>query len=375
MIVAIFSLAIILLLAGCAGLFSAINLVPTDLGFTYFQAGTTAMSAGCMVLALGFAVKVLNRSLQRLAVPEPVQATQVEPVIDLPSLPAIETLPAHASTSLAPVVAVAGATVAAGVILAAAASHAAAPGDGEAGTLPAPEGGEPAITDKLVDDLERDLFTQTEALPEPEPVSSAPIATDPFGDFNFPLPEFAQHSPVEAGDIPVKAEADNDLPDVPASLKETGSIASALVDADGQDMTGLHARVPEPVQFDRERDALDPPLLPLPALPPLPIDPVLRSGSSQPGGPVAEESPAEALPPATTPAPGLIRDADFAAVADEVLPPLAPVSSLDVVGSYDSGGTRFTMYSDGSVVAAGSDGEQRFRSLDELRRHIDGGHA
>ena len=67
---------------------------------------------------------------------------------------------------------------------------------------------------------------------------------------------------------------------------------------------------------------------------------------------------------------GLIADEDTAAIEAEDTT-LAPLSTLDVVGSYDSGGTRFTMYSDGSVTASGADGEQRFPSLDALRKHID----
>ncbi|HRE21271.1 MAG TPA: hypothetical protein PKW21_09595 [Rhabdaerophilum sp.] len=81
--------------------------------------------------------------------------------------------------------------------------------------------------------------------------------------------------------------------------------------------------------------------------------------------------PLEELSPAPSPStPGLIADADLAALSDDIGPHLAPLESLSPVGSYDSGGTRFTMYSDGSVVALGPDGERRFRSLEELRRHI-----
>lgn len=54
-------------------------------------------------------------------------------------------------------------------------------------------------------------------------------------------------------------------------------------------------------------------------------------------------------------------------------PALAPLETLDVVGAYDSGGTRFTMYSDGSVTALGEGVDRRFKSLDALRAFIDGG--
>ena len=68
---------------------------------------------------------------------------------------------------------------------------------------------------------------------------------------------------------------------------------------------------------------------------------------------------------------GLIPDADLAALADD-LEQLPPLETLDIVGSYDSGGTRFTMYSDGSVTAIGGDMDRRFPTLDALRKFIDG---
>lgn len=74
-------------------------------------------------------------------------------------------------------------------------------------------------------------------------------------------------------------------------------------------------------------------------------------------------------PPAVA---GLIADEDLAALQAEEAP-LAPLETLDVVGAYDSGGVRFTMYSDGSVHAAGPGGEQRYRSLEALRKRLDAG--
>lgn len=81
--------------------------------------------------------------------------------------------------------------------------------------------------------------------------------------------------------------------------------------------------------------------------------------------------PAPEIAPESDVVPGLIADPDFEAVLENQKPALAPLDTLEVIGAYDSGGTRFTMYSDGSVVAAGPDGEQRFRSLEELRAFID----
>ncbi|MCA3629937.1 MAG: hypothetical protein IOC35_06395 [Methylobacterium sp.] len=70
--------------------------------------------------------------------------------------------------------------------------------------------------------------------------------------------------------------------------------------------------------------------------------------------------------------PGLIHDEDLARLS-EAKAELAPLETLDIVGAYDSGGTRFTMYADGSVTAKGEGVDRRFRSLDDLRAFIDSG--
>ena len=98
--------------------------------------------------------------------------------------------------------------------------------------------------------------------------------------------------------------------------------------------------------------------------------------AAEPELPLPEQSPAnldaEDLPaePVFQPVNGLVADADLAALqtGEE---PLAPLEGLDVVGAYDSAGTRFTMYSDGSVTALGADLDRRFKSLDALRAYID----
>ena len=377
MIVAIFVLAVILLLAGLAGLVSAINLVPTDLGFTYFQAGSTAISAGCVILALGFAVKVLNRSLQRLATPEPVRVPALDAMLDLPPLPPIKVEPAPFSgtpeagnpseASLIPAMAIAGgaAALTAGAIAA------------TSWIPPVAQSAAAGTDSKLVDELERDLFSEAEALPEPPPVSMPEIAaqaslddlltdkpeTDkaeavkPSYDFDFPLPDFALRPALD-----IRDEGDN---------QSEAQIASAEADAPEPAAATPEDVTPDHVAQDKATFEVDAPDHEYAA--PDPVAPDHASWASQPADPVLPAVEVEA--PAAVPAPGLIHDADFAAVADQALPPLAPVSSLDVIGAYDSGGTRFTMYSDGSVVAAGPEGERRFRSLDELRRHIDSGLA
>lgn len=364
MILAIYLLAAILLVSGFAGLISAINLVPTDLGFTYFQAGATAISAGVIVLALGLAVKVLDRNLRRLATPEAIRVQPADPVIDLPPLAVSPPTP---EGSLGKGVAIAGAAAAGAVAAATLAGReppvpdfaTPAPALPEAPLFvaempeahlpepllaadepPAPLAESEMTRLRTVEELERDLFAQMDALPEPPPVS---------------IPEPGSAPAVEADPVP----------------------------APRPDLFALPPLEPIPqASFAAPDKAPEPAIEPLPSATSDPFDAVLADAL-----PAHDEKPAEmpavieapvapAPEPAVAapiPAPGLIHDADFAAVADEMLPALAPISTLEIIGAYDSGGTRFTMYSDGSVVAAGPDSERRFRSLDELRQHIDGG--
>lgn len=61
--------------------------------------------------------------------------------------------------------------------------------------------------------------------------------------------------------------------------------------------------------------------------------------------------------------------------ASEPSSPQAPISekpAVSVVGSYDSGGNRYVMYSDGSIEAHLPTGIRVFKSLDELKRSITG---
>lgn len=53
--------------------------------------------------------------------------------------------------------------------------------------------------------------------------------------------------------------------------------------------------------------------------------------------------------------------------------PAVPSPGAEVVGAYESGGAKYTMYSDGSVVAEAAGETLFFKSLEELREFIDAG--
>jgi hypothetical protein len=55
-------------------------------------------------------------------------------------------------------------------------------------------------------------------------------------------------------------------------------------------------------------------------------------------------------------------------------PPKSPTGAdPSVVGTYNSGGNAYVMYSDGSIEADTPTGRYRFRSLDELKEFIANG--
>lgn len=302
MILAIFVLAIVLLVSGGAGLVSAINLVPTDLGFTYFQASVTMLAAGAIILALGFAVRILDRGLDRMATPAAIRAALIEPRIE-----PLAAAPDHGALG--------GATAGAAAV---AAAGLAGVGSSESispefsARLEEQGAGPP---DARLEEFERDLFAELESRPQP----------------------------------PVLSEGSEDGAALSAASSALSTGADAAILAIETDLPRTDIPAPFWVTADRSPEAET-------------ADTGISAVS------VAQEAPPAKAPPAV---PGLIDDADLAAVSDDSLPSMAPISTLDVVGSYDSAGTRFTMYSDGSVTAAGPQGERRFRSLEELRRHLD----
>lgn len=328
MIFAIFLIAALLVLGGVLGLISALNLIPTDLGLVHFQAGTIALVAGMVTLAIGFSTRALLVALRRLATPNALAAAldgrprMAEPAVEIPLRGGREP-------------ALAGGMLAAGAVAGAA--------------LATPSMPEPAAEPFLpVQPLTGESPESPPADPDPV-IELPPVALPEALEFSVPG-EPPEEPPTVA--MPVDAPVFEAPPVEPKP--EPGPSPLVLPDL---------APIPAP------------PDLTLQAIPEPPLLSIEQEIRAQLGrAPVAEPEPADPVePPAgpdPTPAPGLIPDADLAAL-DEGRPPLAPLETLEIVGSYDSGGTRFTMYSDGSVVAAGPEGETRYPTLQDLRRHLD----
>ncbi|MCA0402031.1 MAG: hypothetical protein LCH38_14605 [Proteobacteria bacterium] len=296
MVAAIVVLGLFLLLSGSTGLVLSATLMPTELGFAYFQAGAIAASAGVITLAIACATRHIDKLAARFT---PVAPSRAEAPVsiaaersDLPVSPPVSSVrqpDLHEQITHVDSVTPHGNLAATSVAAVAVAG---------AGAIAAMS----TLAEK-----------SDSALPESEEPSPAALQPD-----LFPEPEI-DHAPD---------------PEMDSKLVE-------LI---------LH---PEPVTPENAA-ALE-----------------IVEEEEEVQAPAVSEAETVPAPEVTLPsAPGLIPDADLLSL-EQTEAPLAPIETLEVVGSYDSGGTRFTMYSDGSVTAIGPEGERRFASLDLLRRHLD----
>lgn len=345
----IFTLAFVLVIGGLAALVNAINLIPTDLGLAWLQIGFTLLSSGVIVLVIGLAAKMLGQ--QKSAPAQPRTEPSLPDWSALPpgeetKHPVIAAPEAAKSSDLAKAGVIAGAGIAAGALISTAMAGSEKIADG---------------ANSVVDDFERDLFAD---LPESPPADDAAVT--------------------DSTDENAKAGHDdgNLLKTTSDDVKDTAQPETKNGDdkADEEDAETAPSAEPTPVTPPDEPDdaatliKLDdfelPPLPPIlqPALSPIPDAPKVES--VEPVGALVAPIVIEGT--ATPSVPGLIADADLAALTSDE-PMLAPLETLDIVGSYDSGGTRFTMYSDGTVTAVGPTMDRRFISLDALRKFIDGG--
>ena len=374
MVVVIFVLAFLSLGLGLAAAVAALNLVPTDLGFAFAQIAAVLLAAGFIVAAIGLATSTLKKTLLALrnVSVEPISAEPTSaPVAS--SHDAQEAVLPPSQTEPAPLgkAAVIGVAAGAGALVAGGAAALAHSGEMAGKTAPLPP------LDAVEAALERDLF---ETLPKVEPQPA--LAVEPLVE--------TQPEPVVPGAHPEPLD-ETEAPAAHTSpLAKSPFAKSSLLwkTAFGGKMGRLTDTSETPIED------VSPVTAPAPsemqAMPPLPEQDIALSPMAEPGieepapvaaeaepvvianEPTAVESQPEPAPiSAPAPQPGLIADADLAALhSEEHLPPLAPIHTLEIVGAYDSAGTRFTMYSDGSVIAAGAEGERRFRTLDELRRHL-----
>lgn len=299
--------ALVLVMSGLGGFILGLSLTPTDMARAWLVVGATLFSGGMLVLALGFAARLLAE-----AITTAVTAAAM-PAQPRSALPAAEEAASATPGSTGMLVAGGAAVLGAGALAAQASQR----------TEETPPVRNLADDRAPVDEFEQDIFA-TRPVAE---VASAEASLEPA----WPALDLRLSPEPEATPAPL-AEAEPDR----------------ILDEPARD---------EPVA-PAEPEAQSPA--------PIPLEAYAGEGSVQES--LTHEAPA-VMHPAV---PGLIPDEDLAALQAEEAS-LAPLEALDVVGAYDSGGVRFTMYSDGSVHAAGPGGEQRYRSLEALRKRLDAG--
>ncbi|MBN8532684.1 MAG: hypothetical protein J0L51_01215 [Rhizobiales bacterium] len=304
----------------------AFQLIPTDIGNTYLLGGYLFVVGAGLLAGMAFVGKAIIQEIKGLqAMPAP-RVIETEPVVTLPQIP-ISTLPAEEKPK-----------VGTGAILAtsAAAATAGVVAGGLLGGVTRAEASPteslPKVEDKFLDDLERDLFAD---IGKTEPKL---------------FPDRVEESDVTRTETETETEDAALLAPPGEALADTGEGETAE-DEDA----AIEDEAPAPVSTDIAAPAENEPE----------ADDDDTADEDREDLAVEEDAP-----PTSTP--GLIADDDLAALQDDE-PALVPLETLDIVGAYDSGGTRFTMYSDGSVTALGEGVDRRFPSLDALRAFIDGG--
>lgn len=330
--VAISFLGALLLMSSLFCFYKALDLIPTDLGLTWLQGGFTLFSAAIIVFAMAFAVRAL-----RTRVPE--MAAELKPSHETE----LSVEPAGRITAAGKAGAILAAGAAAGALAGVAHSAMKDETTAEVGadSKAAPGNNDGGLEDRIIEELERDLFDEA---PVPSPVIAHTPGNEPdmaLANLLLPEPQIVIPENIAA----VIAPAFDPFNDTHAAENAVADV----VDADIADVVA-EVGIPEAAIEDI-------------------LEPAAALASEH-----VMEAPAEehAITEHVGHAPsGLIADADLAALGSDE-PVLAPLETLEVVGAYDSGGSRFTMYSDGSVNTIGPDGERRFRNLEALRAYIDG---
>lgn len=407
----------LLALCGLVGLVYGIDMLPTERGVAGVISSVVALTGGLITAALGLVIQRLETLIsggvrtvaprieaapaqcdepaRPLVVPsaERAQRPRIEPrmaseEVELPKLPVVEhdvadirppdvkmpdvrapepPQPVRSKSSLpsfkfgaGAVAAGAAAGVAAGVTLAKAAGDKA----GDAAS---------AAADRLADTAAPVVDVATSVRPAAEYVDPPVEVLTPVDDLPAdvqpePMPDLSAYAVVP---MPEDLVTEQLPPEVPANAPEAEPQAPVPIPV-----------VARPVEddpfasFEQELDKL------------MPLKPARKDkdkakdkGKDKRDG-APEMSAVTMIEPVIVPAPepvvtapdsGAIPAEVYADAADLAPPPPAPAQGAEIVGAYESGGAKYTMYSDGSVVAEAEGQKLFFKSLEELREFIDGG--
>jgi hypothetical protein len=344
----------VMFLAGLIGLWYGIDMLPTERGVAGTIASVTAMTGGVVTGALGLVLARLEMLTPRLAgrserpriksepetaavPPPPVelpvaepQRPRIEPTLTAPA-PAVEPVPAPvASEPEKPKFALPGARLGAGIAAAGVAAGAAV-----AATTRTAVEAEKAVEDALID-LRKGMPAPA-APPPPDPMDDPPV------EVLTPVEE-----PAEASPAPVEEGA-------PPTGNDPLQAFEAELDRLIPLKSGRKGRGKKEAAAPRQEEAP-------------PVDTVAEAEPAAGPDPTPE-------PPAPEPTPILAAEPQPQPEPQAAIPtqPEGPAPDAEIVGAYESGGAKYTMYSDGSVIAEVEGHRVFFRSLEDLRVFIEGG--
>lgn len=413
--------------AGLIGLWSGWDMLPTERGIAWTIASSALIAGGAVTGAVGCAISRLDALLVALAgpqvrtarpsldkpspLPAPLPAPVAAPRVDLPPRiePAVEPLsppvavqppvPAPPVVPVEPaperprfslpslkiggaVAAGAAATAVAGATLARSKDEAARAVEtalDELKTAAVPKRAEPVdppveILRPVVDDIlpitdeppaasEAPVYADV-PMPADEPevspadAENGATAVDEPAVEALPAPRAAKDDPLAAFEeeldrlIPLRPSRSKKGRKGPAEAEAVPEVAAAAADHALQDSASMEMPATE-------------------AEPAAEVLPVAEAATAVEAAPVVEAVPAAEDSPPVQESPALPE------LGQETAPPVATTAPAapqpEVVGAYESGGAKYTMYSDGSVVAEAEGQTLHFRSLEELREFIDGG--
>ena len=231
------------------------------------------------------------------------------------------------------------------------------------------------------------------------PVSDVPDAAAPTAPTAHEPVDDAPEAPAQETPAPVF-----EAPDVSGDQYEPHIPAAAEHNISAHAEPETHPSNPDEAWLDQAFSAFDyemaahqtpaaePPMVPAsePGLPPEHEVHAQQDAPPEPEVHPADDEPAahhDVPEPAAAPHQGGHHEAHAVAAADQSAPaearepradeapataPDAPPSNLTVIGRYDSEGTAYVMYSDGSIEAQSEAGVYRFGSMAELKAFIEG---
>jgi len=341
----------VIAIIGAIGLMFGLEALPTERGMAWTAASATAIAGGAITFAIGTATSRLDALSAALTRGTParagvegpsavvVQSEPLRPVVRQD--PAIEPPPVMPDPVAAPVAApVAPAaerpkfqlpSLSFGKVGAAAGAATVTAGAALAASR---ETAEQAVAD-AIQTLRHTDPAPPVAVAAPEPVDPPIEVLTPVIDDAHPIADAPEEPALPAHDA-LAAEA------APATATPVGDDPLAAFEQELDRLIPLKSLRGKKGRKDQKPEMTEPPA-PESDLAPAPV-----------AAAAPQDEPAPEIPAAPMP-------------ADE------PAPTAEVVGAYESGGAKYTMYSDGSVVAEAEGQTLYFKSLEDLRDFIDGG--